>query len=244
MRIEGRATILYECKTEEHHALPNVYYVPRVDTNIINVRQLDEDRHEVRIHNGVLQIREEGGRLLARVQWGRTRLYLLELNITQPVCLAACTGDEAWRWHACFGHTNFTALRRMGIKELVRGLPPVEQVEQLCESFLPGKHRIAPFPHQASRCATKSLELLHGDLCGPISPPTPRGNKYFLLLVDDYSRYMWVSLITSKDQAATEIRRIQVIGERKSGNLLCALRTDRAEGGGGIYNKIVQRVLC
>jgi hypothetical protein len=49
-----------------------------------------------------------------------------------------------------------------------------------------------------------------------------------------------VSLISSKDQATTEISRIHAIAERKSGNLLCALRTDR---GGGGYNKTVQRVL-
>jgi hypothetical protein len=54
----------------------------------------------------------------------------------------------------------------------------------------------------------KTLELLHGDLCGPVSPPTPIGNKYFLLLVDDYSRYMWISIIASKDQATSEIKRI------------------------------------
>jgi hypothetical protein len=59
-----------------------------------------------------------------------------------------------------------------------------------------------------------------------MSPPTPRGNRYFLLLVDDYSRYMWVSLISSKDQVAAEIKRTQAAAERKSGNLLCALRTD------------------
>jgi hypothetical protein len=38
---------------------------------------------------------------------------------------------------------------------------------------------------------------------------------------------MWVSLISSKDQVAAEIKRTQAAAERKSGNLLCALRTDR-----------------
>jgi hypothetical protein len=68
-----------------------------------------------------------------------------------------------------------------------------------------------------------SLELLHGFLYGQISPPAPRGKKFFQLLVDDYSRYMWVSLRASKGQAALEIRRIQVVAEKKNGNLLCGL---------------------
>jgi hypothetical protein len=67
VQIEGRGTILYQCKTGKHHALPNVYFIPRLDTNIISVGQLDEDGHEVKNHRGVMQIREEDGRLLARI---------------------------------------------------------------------------------------------------------------------------------------------------------------------------------
>jgi transposase InsO family protein len=45
-------------------------------------------------------------------------------------------------------------------------------------------------------------------LCGPISPVMPRGNKYFLLLVDDLSSYMWVATIPSKDRAVAAINDI------------------------------------
>jgi hypothetical protein len=45
------------------------------------------------------------------------------------------------------------------------------------------------------------LQLVHGDLCGPITLATPSGNRYFLLLVDDYNRYMWVPLLATKDAA-------------------------------------------
>jgi len=71
------------------------------------------------------------------------------------------------------------------------------------------------------------LQLLHGDLCGPISPPTPSGNRYFLLLVDDFSRYMWIALLPSKDGAAAAIKRIQAAAERKTRKKVLALRTDR-----------------
>jgi len=71
------------------------------------------------------------------------------------------------------------------------------------------------------------LQLLHGDICGPISPPTPSGNRFFLLLVDDYSRYMWIALLPSKDTAAAAIKRIQAAAERKTGKRVRALRTDR-----------------
>jgi hypothetical protein len=55
--------------------------------------------------------------------------------------------------------------------------------------------------------ATKLLELVHGDVCGPITPPTPGGKSSFLLLVDDMSRYMWLILIAAKGQATDAIKR-------------------------------------
>jgi hypothetical protein len=64
-------------------------------------------------------------------------------------------------------------------------------------------------------------------LCGPISPTTSRGNKYFLLLVDDLSRYIWVATIPSKDCAVAAIKDIQVRAKGESGLKLKALYTDR-----------------
>lgn len=110
---------------------------------------------------------------------------------------------------------------------LVRGLPALTQVEQLCDACIAGKHRRAPFPTQVQGRSEHPLDLLHGDICGPITPATPSGNRYFLLLVDDFSRFMWVVLLGSKDLASTAIKRVQAAAERKCGRKLLALRTDR-----------------
>jgi transposase InsO family protein len=168
---------------------------------------------------------------------------MLDLHITQPVCLEARVGDEAWSWHACYGHVNFTALRKMATTVLARGLQGIEQVDQLSEACLAGKQKHAPFPHQAMWRVTRSLELHHGDLCGPITPTTPSGKKYFFLLVDDFSRYMLLSLLPSKDSAATDIKKIQVAAERKSENLLGTLRIDRGdEFSSGQFKKYCQEL--
>jgi hypothetical protein len=67
-------------------------------------------------------------------------------------------------------------------------------------------------------------------MCGLIAPTTLRGNKYFLLLVNDLSRYMWVAMIPSKECAAVAIKEIQARAEGGFGIKLMALCTDR-EGG-------------
>ena len=117
-------------------------------------------------------------------------MYLLDLKVEQPVCLAARHTEEPWLWHARFGHLSSDALGRL--EKMVRGLPHIEHRGELCDSCLAGKQRRLPFPKAAKYRAANALELVHGDLCGPITPSTNGGRRYFLLLVDDCSRYMRV----------------------------------------------------
>jgi hypothetical protein len=53
------------------------------------------------------------------------------------------------------------------------------------------------------------------------------GNSYFLLLVDDHSRYMWISTLVSKDQVVAANMEFQARSEGESGHKLLKLRTDR-----------------
>jgi transposase InsO family protein len=110
--------------------------------------------------------------------------------------------------------------------EMVRGMPCLDLVEQFCDVCVLTKQRRLPFPQQASFRAKEKLELVHGDLCGPVTPATPGGRRYFLLLVDDLSRYLWVVLLGSKGEAADAIRRSQVAAEAECGRKLRVLRTN------------------
>ncbi|GJQ94274.1 retrovirus-related pol polyprotein from transposon TNT 1-94 [Tanacetum coccineum] len=47
----------------------------------------------------------------------------------------------------------------------------------------------------------EKLYLLHMDLCGPMRVASINGKKYILVIVDDYSRFIWVKFIASKDEA-------------------------------------------
>ncbi|CAA7408159.1 unnamed protein product [Spirodela intermedia] len=226
-RIEGRGAIVFLCKNGEHRSFAGVYYIPRRTTNIVSVGQLDEAGYHIDIEKGAMKIHEPGGRLLTKVMRGENRLYILHAKLVRQVCLEARAVEEAWKWHARLGHVNMTALRKMAREDLVRGLPAVGPVDQLCEACLAGKQKRSPFPQQGEYRARRVLELVHSDLCGPIAPETPNGSKYFLLLVDDRSRYMWVAMLPSKDRAAVAIKEIKARAEGESGLKLGALRTDQ-----------------
>jgi hypothetical protein len=141
--------------------------------------------------------------------------------------LSAWAEAKSRRWHARLGHVNMPVLKRMATQELVRGMPSLEHVEGVCEACMTGKQRCIAFPDQATWIAEHGLELVHGDLCGPITPATPSGNFYFLLLVENHSRYMWISTLVLKNQAVAAIMEFQAWAEGESRHKPSMLRTDR-----------------
>ena len=110
---------------------------------------------------------------------------------------------------------------------MVNGMPHLDQVDQVCNGCMVAKQRRLPFPTHTMFRATVPLELVHGDLCGPITPETPAGKRYFLLLVDDHSRYMWVALLRTKDEALDALKKIQRAAETEKDAKIKAIRTDR-----------------
>ena len=240
IEIRGRGTVVFRCKNGDHRSLEGVYYIPKPRKNIVSVGRLDERGYDSHIRHGVFTLHDPDGLLLAKVNRDSSYLYVLKLNMASPICMATSGGEAAWRWHARLGHLNFQALRRMAHGDMVRGLPRIDHADELCDGCLAGKQRRAPFPAESKFRAQTVLELVHGDLCGPILPATPGGRKYFLLLVDDMSRHMWIRLLTSKHEAATAIKQFQAGVETETGRKLMALRTDH----GGEFTSVEFMEYC
>jgi IS30 family transposase len=119
-------------------------------------------------------------------------------------------------------------------------MPVVNKVEQVCSGCNLGKQHRKPFPQSSSYRSSKGLELFHTDLCGHITPPTPGGKSYFLLVVDDFSRFMWIELLKSKDEALAYFKKVKALAETEKEGKLKALRTDR----GGEFNSSQFTMFC
>ena len=129
-------------------------------------------------------------------------------------------------WHERYGHLHFDALHKLCKDDMVHGMPVIKRGGHLCDTCVLTKQRRAPFPAQAQYRAQEQLELVHGDLCGPVTPATPGGRRFFLLLVDDATRFMWVFLLTAKSATADAVMCLQAEAEKASGGKLRVLRTD------------------
>jgi hypothetical protein len=121
VKIKGIGTILFCCKNGEHRAFVGVYFIPRLNMNIISIGQLDEVGFQTIVDVGVMKIKDVDCRLLAKVNRSPNRLYILDVEITGPVCLLTRGSEDAWLWHTRFHHLNFPALRKLARDDMVRG---------------------------------------------------------------------------------------------------------------------------
>jgi hypothetical protein len=83
--------------------------------------------------------------------------------------------------------------------DLVRGFKDVEfEKDKLCSACQAEKQVGNIHPKKSMMSTCKPFELLHMDLFGPTTYTSIGGNKYGLVIVDDFSRYTWVFFINDK----------------------------------------------
>nr|GEV96066.1 retrovirus-related Pol polyprotein from transposon TNT 1-94 [Tanacetum cinerariifolium] len=86
-----------------------------------------------------------------------------------------------------------TSSRRGASKELVRNLPKLKFDQHFCNACKIGKQAHASHKAKNIVSMTRCLELLHMDLFDPSVIRSYRGNRYTLVIVDDYSRSLNVT---------------------------------------------------
>ncbi|GKC77456.1 retrovirus-related pol polyprotein from transposon TNT 1-94, partial [Tanacetum coccineum] len=85
-------------------------------------------------------------------------------------------------------------IQSLASKELVRNLPKLKFDQHFCDACKIGKQAHASHKAKNIVSTTRCLELLHMDLFGPSAVRSYGGNRYTLVIVDDYSRKVEESL--------------------------------------------------
>ena len=240
VEIKGKGTVLLACKNGEEKKLREVYYIPCLKYNIISLGQISEEGNKVELKGEFLRVYDNQERLLIKVKRSANRLYKIVIETNKQECLMTKTDELSRLWHARLGHVNYQALALMSKHQMVEGMPKIIKPNTVCDGCLMGKQTRKTFPNKTKFSAKKELELIHGDLCGPISPPTASGYKYFFLLVDDFSRFMWVFFLKGKDEALQAFKNFRVLVENGSERKIKVLRTDR----GGEFNSNEFKEFC
>ncbi|GKF75834.1 retrovirus-related pol polyprotein from transposon TNT 1-94, partial [Tanacetum coccineum] len=130
-------------------------------------------------------------------------LSLGDMMASSPICLLSkASKTKSWLWHRRLSHLNFGAINHLARHGLVRGLPKLKfEKDHLYSTCAMGKCKKKPHKPKSEDTNQEKLYLLHMDLCGSMRVTSVNGKKYILVIVDDYSRFIWVKCLRSKDEA-------------------------------------------
>jgi transposase InsO family protein len=131
-------------------------------------------------------------------------------------------------------------LAKLNKDEHILGLTNVVfEKDRLCSACQAGKQVGAHHPTKNILSSSRPLKILHMDLFGPIAYISISGNKYGLVIVDDFSRFTWVFFLQDKSEAkeiVKFIRRVQNEFELKVKNI-------RSDNGSEFRNTKVEEFL-
>ena len=136
--------------------------------------------------------------------------------------------NSTYLWHCRLGYINEKRISKLHQVGVLNSFD--FESYDTCESCLLGKMTKDPFTRHSER-ANELLDLIHTDVCGPLSSDARGGYKYFITFTDDFSRYGYVYLMRHKSESFEMFKSFQNEVQNQLGKTIKALRYDR----GGEY---------
>ena len=131
--------------------------------------------------------------------------------------------NSTYMWHCRLGHIGVKRMKKLHSDGLLESL-------ERCEACLMGKMTKTPFSGMMER-ATDLLEIIHTDVCGPMSVASRGGYRYVLTFTDDLSRYGYIYFMKHKSETFEKFKEFQSEVENQRNKKIKFLRSDR----GGEY---------
>lgn len=232
---EGRGRVQLVCENDggrrQEILIEEVLYAPKLDANLVSVSKLLSRGFTVNFETNRCTISKDN-RLVATAVLDKGLFRLLEAESVMLAGHKGHTENCKHQWHRKLGHRDFNAIVKVQQQNLATGFKIEDcSVEERCECCLEAKLTRLPFPSAVEKKTTRILEIIHSDLCGPISPSSFGGSRYVMTLIDDYSCYSRIFLLKVKSEAATRIKEFVAEMQTRFGRKPQVIRSDR----GGEY---------
>nr|GEV69108.1 zinc finger, CCHC-type [Tanacetum cinerariifolium] len=130
--------------------------------------------------------------------------------------------NDSILWHAILGHVHFKRMQDMSKDGLI---PAFDMDTEKCKTCMLTKITKKPFKN--IKHETEVLELIHSDLCDLHANPSLENKKYFVTFINDSSRFCYVYLLHSKDEALDKFKVFKTEVELQQEYLIKRFRTDR-----------------
>ncbi|GJR07020.1 retrovirus-related pol polyprotein from transposon TNT 1-94 [Tanacetum coccineum] len=203
----------------------NVIFGSNLRGNIIGKGQICDNKCRVTFSEHDSEITKDGKVIGRGIR--KKGLYVMKLG-NKPkdqICLATID-ENSTLWHRRLGHANMRLIQSLASKELVRNLPKLKFDQHFCDACKIRKQAHASHKAKNIVSTTRCLELLHMDLFGPSAVRSYGGNRYTLVIVDDYSRYTWTRFLKDKTEAFDQFEIFSKKIQNQLGCIIVSIRTD------------------
>lgn len=132
-----------------------------------------------------------------------------------------CTISNQALWHFRLKHLSHYRLSKMS-----QVYPNITHDNKAsCDICHFAKHKKLPFNYNISK-ASRYFELIHFDVWYPLAANSIIVHKYFLTVLDNFSRYVWIIILKSKTEVSTHDRHFVTLIENQFKTCLNFIRTD------------------
>lgn len=218
----GIGTVSLRMYDECLRTIPSVRFVPDLRRNLASVGMLDSSGFNVKIEGGIMKILK--GSLVVMKANNHNDLYILEAStVTGTVATITSGADKTRLWHLRLGHISEKGLTELSKQRLLCGDKTGEL--KFCDECVLGKCSKVRFKSSTTK-SKAVLDYIYSDLWGPSRVISRGGARYYISIIDDYSRKLWVTPLKSKDQAFQAFKDWKVMVETQTGSKIKKLRTD------------------
>ncbi|KAI0523201.1 hypothetical protein KFK09_005595 [Dendrobium nobile] len=206
--------------------LHKLLHVPLITHNLLSVSKLtSENNISITFDaNGftMKDLRDQQPLLRGQLRNG---LYSIRLSSDDRHTALSSTVSPTINWHSRLGHPNKSTLSVLA--KHFSDITPVSD-SFLCDSCNQAKSHKLVFNKSISS-SIAPFDLIHTDVWGPVMHPSLDGFRYYVIFVDDYTRFSWIYFLYTKQETLSKFK------------ILCNLirtqfrttpRTLRSDGGG------------
>ncbi|KMQ91985.1 gag-pol polyprotein [Lasius niger] len=211
--------------TIDQITVKDVLYVPGLSPNLLSVSEMTAKGLTLKFEAETCQILDSSNKIMATATQINGAYRLDRPQVTAYSCKEE--EESAELWHRRLGHLGRTGMKLLRDKH-AKGLRFESPLREPCVICCKGKQHRQPHPSVNKR-TKQVLELLHMDLCGPMENTSLGGSRYFMTIVDDHSRKIFIYFLEKKSQALECFEDFKKEAENQMERKIKAIRTDNGK---------------
>ncbi|WJZ90328.1 hypothetical protein VitviT2T_009480 [Vitis vinifera] len=228
--IKGQGKVILKMTSGKELTLTNVLYVPEIRKNLVSGSLLNNHGFRLVFESNKVVLSKSGMYVgkgyISDGMWKLNVMTIIKSNMNKT-STSTYMLESSNLWHGRLGHVNYDTLRRLINLNHI----PTFQINSnhKCETCVEAKLTRSSFQNVERN--TEPLDLIHSDISDLKYVQTRGGNKYFITFVDDSTKYRYVYLLKSKDEAIEKFVLYKTEVENQLNKKIKVLRSDR----GGEY---------